>query len=70
MADIAHDDLAQGWTKTTSGVDLWRRTNKLRWLELPEAGVRLQQKWVNVGNGKEEWREIPVVSGLHLKSEQ
>lgn len=69
MDDIAHDDLAMVWTNETTGCDLWERTNELRWFELQE-GIKIQQKWINAGNGKEEWLDIPFVSGLCTKSEQ
>lgn len=78
--DFANDDLAQGWTKVTTGCDLWEATKELRWLardpewkwyEKDKPGeahkistefkLTLQQRWVNAGNDKEEWRDVPII---------
>lgn len=42
----------------------WEPTSELRWAAgeaTPSGNPSLQQKWVEVGTGKEEWRSVPLV---------
>lgn len=54
--DFANDDLGVCFTQTSTDRDLWKPTMELRWFYKV-----LQQKWMNTGTGKTEWRDLPVV---------